>query len=147
MYTYAVWLVLMMMLLKWNVCLYRVRLSQWDVRASKREIETKRERRKPTTKKYKYARMTLAPIIERFHSVLLTSHRCARHCTERKRKKTETKKSSYFITIFLFSLSPSLFLFIVQRITCTPLLSLEVCLALSLSRSVRAHVPDYRHLF
>ena len=40
------------------------------------EIEGEREG-KIYEEKHKHIYITLAPIIERFHSVLLTSHRCA----------------------------------------------------------------------
>jgi hypothetical protein len=79
--------VLMMMLPKWNVCCVGVvhYNETWEKKEREREEKTLEE-------KHKHIHITLAPIIGRFHSVLLTSHRCAWSSTKKKKKTQETKK-------------------------------------------------------
>lgn len=99
--------VLMMMLLKWNVCCVGVvhYNETWEKR---RERRGEREG-KIYEEKHKHIYITLAPIIERFHSVLLTSHRCAWISTKekRERKKNEKCRNGHVLLRYSFSLSLS----------------------------------------
>jgi len=102
--------VLMMMLLKWNVCCVGVvhYNETWEKKEREREEKTLEE-------KHKHIHITLAPIIGRFHSVLLTSHRCALSST----KKTREKKKARNEEMVMFFLDIHLFL----SFTLTPLIS------------------------
>lgn len=99
--------VLMTLLLKWNVCCVGVvyYIETWEKTDRTRERASERWRR-TYGEKYKHARTTLAPIIGRFHSVLLTSHRCAR--SEGWGKKPRKEEVDMFFHDILFSLSLSL---------------------------------------
>lgn len=81
---------------------------QWDVREETRKKGREREG-KIYEEKHKHIYITLAPIIERFHSVLLTSHRCAWISTkekrERERKTRNVEMVMFFFDILFLSLS------------------------------------------
>jgi len=100
---------------------------QWDVRG-----EREREGKKTYEEKYKHIHITLAPIIGRFHSVLLTSHRCAWSSTKKMREKKSEKMKKRLC-------SSSIFIFFS--------LSLSHLLSAIVFFLLYAHVPDYRHLF
>lgn len=79
---------------------------QWDVRE---ETRKKQREGKIYEEKHKHIYITLAPIIERFHSVLLTSHRCAWISMKEKREKNEKCRNGHVLLRYSFlSLSPSL---------------------------------------
>ena len=101
--------VLMMMLLKWNVCY--VGVVHYNETWEKSEIEREREE-KTLEEKHKHIHITLAPITERFHSVLLTSHRCAWSSNTKKKKRHAKRRNSHVLPRYLsFSLSLSFSVF------------------------------------